>query len=224
MSTVDDLARELLAEIAADFLEKKLGSDALSKEYIGPSINALEARYCASGTYSRIDFDLALKQLEENKYVKTGPMVPYENTPGSSLFIMAIFSKRDFVYLTEKGYKAAQKSPSKPTVPSPTVHISGGNFHQSPIGIGSTVNQSVSFNLDSDSEVVEYLDKLLAQHNPAAGENSKTDIIELVATAKTGDLAKTKPIFQRIFGAVKETAKQLAWGVITAYVTKQLGL
>jgi hypothetical protein len=151
-------------------------------------------------------------------------MVPYENTPGSQVVVIAIFSKREFVYLTEKGYKAAQKSNAKQRSPAARVHISGGNFHQSPIGIGSTVNQAVNFNISNDSEVIEYLAKLLALHDPSCGDEGKRQVVELVNTAKTGDLGKAKPIFQRLYGGAKEMIKQTAWGVITAYVSKQLGL
>jgi len=224
MSPLDDLARKILADVADDFRVKGLGSKALSDGYIGASIAALGVKYCADESYSKVDFDLALKQLEEEKLVDTGPMEPYENTPGSQVVVIAIFSKRDFVYLTEKGYKAAQKSTVKPRSTAPSVHISGGNFHHSPIGIGDTVNQAVNFNISNDSEVIEYLAKLLALHDPGCGEEGKKQVVELVNTAKTGDLGKAKPIFQRLFGAAKETVKQMAWGVITAYVSKQLGL
>jgi hypothetical protein len=224
MSIVDDLANEILSDVVADFRARNLGSQALSDSYVGASIAALEVKYCTDGTYSKVDFDLALKQLEEGKLVNTGPMVPYENTPGSQVVVIAIFSKREFVYLTEKGYKAAQKSIAKPRSPAPRVHISGGTFHQSPIGIGSTVNQAVNFNISDDSEVVGYLAKLLALHDPSSGDEGKRQVVELVNTAKTGDLGKAKPIFQRLYGGAKETIKQLAWGVITAYVSKQLGL
>jgi hypothetical protein len=222
--SLDDLARHILADVLADFRARNLGSDALSEGYVGPSIAALEIKYCAEGSHSKVDFDLAMKQLEEDKLAGTGPMVPYENTPGSQVVIVAIFSKRQFVYLTEKGYRAAQKPAAKPRSPAPSVHISGGNFNQSPIGIGSTVNQAVNFNISNDSEVIEYLAKLLALHDPSSGEEGKRDVVELVNTAKTGDLGKAKPIFQRLYGGAKETIKQLAWGVITAYVSKQLGL
>jgi hypothetical protein len=224
MSVVDDLAKQVLADVAADFRAKNLGSQALSDGYVGPPIGALEVKYCTDGSYSKVDFDLALKELEESKFVDTGPMVPYENTPGSQVVIIAIFSKREFVYLTEKGYKAAQKSTAKPKSPATNVHISGGHFHHSPIGIGDTVNQAVNFNISNDSEVVEYLAKLLALHDPSTGEEGKKQVVELVNVAKSGDLGKAKPIFQRLFGAAKETVKQMAWGVITAYVSKQLGL
>jgi hypothetical protein len=224
MSTVDDLAKQILADVAADFRAKNLGSQELSDGYAGVAIGALELKYCTDSAHSKVDFDLALKELEESKFVDTGPMVPYENTPGSQVVVIAIFSKREFVYLTEKGYKAAQKSTAKPRSAATHVHISGGNFHQSQIGIGSTVNQAVNFNISNDSEVIEYLAKLLALHDPSFGEAVKREVVELVHTAKTGDLGKAKPIFQRLYGGAKETIKQLAWGVITAYVSKQLGL
>ncbi|MGB2677287.1 MAG: hypothetical protein WAN12_09420 [Candidatus Acidiferrum sp.] len=224
MSTVDDLAMQILADVVADFRAKNLGSQALNDGYVGVSVVALEMKYCADASHSKVDFDLALKQLEESKFVGTGPMVPYENTPGSQFYVIAIFSKREFVYLTEKGYKAAQKTATKPRSPVPNVHISGGSFYQSPIGIGSTVDQAVNFNISNDSEVIEYLAKLLTLHDSSSGEEGKRDVVELVNTAKTGDLGKAKPIFQRLFGAAKETTKQVAWGVITAYVSKQLGL
>ena len=224
MSIVDDLARQILADVVADFRTKNLGSQALSDGYVGAPIAALEVKYCTDGPHSKVDFDLALKQLEESKFVDTGPMVPYENTPGSHVFVIAIFSKREFVYLTEKGYKAAQQATVKPRSAATNVHISGGNFHQSPIGIGGVVNQPVNFNISNDSEVIEYLARLLALHDASSGEEGKRQVVELVNTAKTGDLGKAKPIFQRLYGGAKETIKQVAWGVITAYVSKQLGL
>ena len=224
MGTVDDLAKQILVDVVADFRAKNLGSQALSDGYVGVSIVALEMKFCADGSHSKVDFDLALKELEENKFVDTGPMVPYENEPGSPVVVIAIFSKREFVYLTEKGYKAAQKSAERPRSLAPSVHISGGTFHQSPIGIGSAVDQAVHFNISNDSEVIEYLAKLLALHDPSSCEESKRAVTELVNTAKTGDLGKAKPIFQRLYGGAKETIKQAAWGVITAYVSKQRGL
>jgi hypothetical protein len=157
-------------------------------------------KYCTGGSHAKVDFDLAMKQLEESKFVETGPMVPYENTPGSQLVIVAIFSKREYVYLTEKGYRAAQKPAAKPRSPSPCVHISGGTFHQSPIGIGSTVNQAVNFNIDNDAEVIDYLAKLRNLHDPSIGEEGRREVTELINTAKSGDLGKAKPIFQRVFG------------------------
>ena len=226
MSKIDILAGQILAYVEVDFVNRRRTSNDLKNGYVGPSIANLEMKYCADGVHSKVDFDLALKQLEESKYVKTGPMAPYKNSQGSPIVVITIFSKREYVYLTEQGYRAAQarKSTAKQSSPAAPVHISGGNFYQSPIGIGSTVNQAVNFNIDNDSEVIEYLSKLLAFEDPSFNEAKKRDVVELVNTAKTGDLGKVKPIFQGLFGVAKETVKQAAWGVITAYVSKQLGI
>jgi hypothetical protein len=223
MSGIDELEKHILADIVVDFRAKNLGADALRKHYVGLSIPALENHYVTNGTYSKVDFDLALKQLEATNLIKTGPMFPYENPPGSNVLVIAFFSKRDYAYLTERGYREALKAPPK-RASGPNVHISGGTFHQSPIGVGTTVNQPVSFNLDNDPEVIEQLCKLLAQHDPAAGDDAKRDVINLVTVAKAGDLAKVKPLFERLFGTAKDAIKQIALGVITAYVTHQMGL
>ncbi|PYT96383.1 MAG: hypothetical protein DMG36_00555 [Acidobacteria bacterium] len=129
MNTVDDLSKQILADVATDFRARNLGTSALREGYIGPAIAELELKYCADGRYSKVDFDLALKQLEESKSVKTGPMEVYDNPPDSHVMVIGIFSKRKFVYLTEKGYRAAQKSAA--TRPSTklaeNIHFHGDN-------------------------------------------------------------------------------------------------
>jgi hypothetical protein len=61
MSKIDDLAKLILDDVVADFLAKNLGSDALNEEYVGVSIAAIESTHRAGGTYSKVDFDLAVK-------------------------------------------------------------------------------------------------------------------------------------------------------------------
>ena len=65
--SLDDLAKHILADVLADFRARNLGSEALSDGYVGPSILALEMKYCSEGSHSKVDFDLAMKQLEEDK-------------------------------------------------------------------------------------------------------------------------------------------------------------
>jgi len=57
MTTIDDLARQILADVVADFMDKNLGSDALNREYVGASVVALEIKHCTDGSHSKIDFD-----------------------------------------------------------------------------------------------------------------------------------------------------------------------
>src|SRR6267378_2337764 len=125
MSTVDDLSKRILADVVTDFRAKNLGTSALNNEYVGPSIAALGMKYCVDGQYPKVDFDLALKQLEESKFVNTGPMEAHNNPPGSHVRIIGVFSKREFVYLTEKGYMAFQKSTPKRRSQAPSVREHG---------------------------------------------------------------------------------------------------
>ena len=89
--SLNDLAKHILADVLADFRARNLGSGALSDGCVGASIVALEMKYCTEESHSKVDFDLAIKQLEESKFVGTGPRVPYENTPGSQLVIIRHF-------------------------------------------------------------------------------------------------------------------------------------
>lgn len=190
---------------------------------MGPSVAQLQEKYCA-GDESRVDFDLAFKQLEKSGLVDTRPKVSYENTPGSFVVFVGIVSKREFVYLTENGYKTAQKSIARTSEPLPRVHISGGTFHHSAIRIGRNVDQTLYSQINNESEVIERLAQLLAEQELSTAEKHHAEIVELVNTAKTGDLEKAKPIFPCVFGPAQETLKQAAWGVLTTYVSKQLGL
>ncbi len=108
MTKLDHLARDILADILADFRAQDLGIQHLQDGYIGPPLSKLMSRYRGSGVAFQVNFDLALKQLETEKLVGTGPMEPYENDPNSSIVVLMLFSKREYIHLTEKGYKAAQ--------------------------------------------------------------------------------------------------------------------
>jgi hypothetical protein len=218
---LDILAKEILADVLADFRSQNLGSEALSHEHPGPSINALKTKFCVDGGYTNVDFDLALKALEDGEFVGTGPHVPHENDPYSGLVVIGLYSKREFLYLTEKGYRASQKAPAEKKQPAPTVHISGGNFHNSPLAIGENINQTTTINVQNDAEVINYLSGLLAQHDPSAGESGKTEVVALVNAAKAGDVPRAKPIFQRLYGAATEAVKGLAWAVIAEIIKSQ---
>lgn len=225
-SELDHLASEILSDVLVDFRSKDLGSNALSEEYSGAPIAEIETRFCEKGGNAKIDFDLALKELEGRKLITTGPTVAYENTPSSGVFVLGLYSKREFLCLTEKGYKAALKK--RKSVPSaartPTVHISGGNFQNSPVAIGNCVSQATAININNDADVIDYLAKLHVQHNAQSGEKHRKEITKLVEAARKGDLPTAKPIFQRLFGAAKESTKALGWAVIAELIKRQLGI
>lgn len=219
------LSKNILRDIRADFVAKGLSASKLSEEYDGVSIESLEQKYCQDGEATKVDFDLALKGLEESKFVATGPMAPFDNDPDSSVIVLMMFSKREFAYLTEAGYRAAaQIDREKPSSNRTNVHISGGNFHQSQIGIGEQVTQAQRVDIENDAQAIESLSRLLSQTGAVADEKSRGEIARLVDVAKHGNGGEAKPIFQRLFGLASEGVKQAAWGVVTALITKALGM
>lgn len=117
MDNVLDLSSEILRQLRADFVGRGLSSDALIDGYTGLTLVLLRKELSESGA-SNVDFDLALKDLEEAGLVNTGPLVPYDNPPNSQLLFVGLWSKREYVSLTEKGYKAAQRAPKKTRVSS----------------------------------------------------------------------------------------------------------
>jgi hypothetical protein len=146
MIKVEEISKDTLAALLSDFRSRGLGSDELSNGYIGVPLATLRRKNCSDNSACRVDFDLALKDLESAGLVDTGPVVPYDNPPNSRCVVIAIFSKREYAYLTEKGYKAAQRAQSatSATRRRPNVTISGGQFNHSQIGIGDQVIQSFS--------------------------------------------------------------------------------
>jgi diguanylate cyclase (GGDEF)-like protein len=122
VGAIELLAEQLLGDLLADFRIRNLGSDALRRGYVGVSIAELRVKYCTAGNQAGVDFDLALKHLEESGLVKTGPLLPYKNDPGSLLVAVGSYSAREFLYLTEKGYKASQKSSLHANMQIPVAH------------------------------------------------------------------------------------------------------
>lgn len=219
------LPRRILSILKREFIESNRSSGDLRDGYVGPNMGQLQSQILGDGSVSRVDYDLALKELEERGLVETGPMEMYDNPPNSHLVVIAMFSKREYIYLKEEGYKMADDKPEDTARPSrQNVHISGGNFYQSPIGVGGQVSQNINFDVTNEADSVKYLAELLAQAGRPVDGATNADLNDMVRAANSGNMAAAKPIFQRVFGMVSEPVKQLAYGVLTAILTKQMGL
>ena len=217
------MAKRILQYMKADFVAKGLDARVLTDHYVGVAFSELEREYCRSDGATKVDFDLAAKELEDGQLIRTGPWVPYPNKPGSGVVILSLFSKREYMCLTEAGYRAAvQMDSQKPRSNQPRVHISGGTFHQSQIGIGEQVTQVQRVDVENDGEVSERLTQLFVTTGADAYETSKAEIERLVQVARQGNGGEAKPIFQKLFSLASETVKQTAWGIVTAIITKAL--
>ena len=222
---LSDLALEVLRILKAEFIEQDRTAADLSDGYVGLNMQKLQTSALSSGTISRVDYDLAIKELEDRKLVGTGPMEMYDNPPNSGVFIFASFSKREYIYLKEEGYRMAGDQTRNRSAPlKQNVHISGGNFYQSPIGVGGQVSQQINFDVSNEADSARYLEELLGQAGITVEEPTKTELGQMVSAANRGDMAAAKPVFQKVFGMVAEPIKQLAYGVLTAIVMKQMGM
>ena len=109
MGKVEQVSGQILGYLLQDFQARELGADALDEEYVGLGLNELKQKcFKVDNTSTVVDFDLALKGLEDSGLIGTGPMEVYDNPPGSSVVVIGLYSKREYVYLTSKGYKAAR--------------------------------------------------------------------------------------------------------------------
>lgn len=106
MHSAEEVSGEILRVLLAHFLENGLSAKNLRDGYAGPAPARLKEQLA---TASRVDFDLAMEDLEAKKLVDTGPKVAIKNDPGSPLVIIGLESKREHVHLTENGYRLAQK-------------------------------------------------------------------------------------------------------------------
>jgi hypothetical protein len=109
MGKLEQVSKQILVFLLNDFQARDLSAESLHGSYVGVSLVELK-KMClsADNTTTAVDFDLALKDLERKKLVSTGPMVAHENSPGSPVVVIGVYSKREYVYLKDGGYKAAR--------------------------------------------------------------------------------------------------------------------
>jgi hypothetical protein len=109
MGKLEQVSKQILAYLLNDFQERELNAESLHRDYVGVFFDDLKRKcFEIDNTTTTVDFDLALKDLEDEELVSTGPRVPYENSPNSMLVMTGLRSKREYLYLTAKGYKAAR--------------------------------------------------------------------------------------------------------------------
>ena len=102
-------AKHILGCLLQDFQARALSADDLRNGYEGVAMSELKKRSIGMDTATTtVDFDLALKELEDKELVETGPIDVRVSEPGSALVFALPYSKREYVYLTTDGYKAAR--------------------------------------------------------------------------------------------------------------------
>jgi hypothetical protein len=129
---LDDAERFILSQLLSEFRERKLTTNDLRDGYEGLTPSKLKDLSAATGI-GEVDFDLAVSDLTEHDLVKTGPMAVYDNPPGSLITIIGLYSKNEYSYLTENGYKEAVRFVSSNQeargLPKPTPEQKGATVH-----------------------------------------------------------------------------------------------
>ena len=218
MTNVEQITQNILQTLLLDFKKRNLNETALNEGYEGLNLEKMKGEYALG---METDFDLAIKDLENGGLVETGPMVPYENSPDSNVMMAGLCNKREYIFMKEKGYRAAEnKFPKKRgSSTAPKVNISGGNFY-SQVGIGADVDQNINIHVGTDAEV---LLNLLERDNAKVTAEQKQQVDNLIETTKKGDIKEAKPLFKKLFGTAVEGTKAIAWGVVTEILKKQFG-
>jgi hypothetical protein len=157
----DPAVTAILAALIADFSARGLSADDLRGGYQGPAPADLRQQCLVLGDFGGVEYNLARKSLISANLVKTGPMKMLDNDPNSSVLFIGFRSEEKFTFLTETGYQQANRlRTSKPRAVSAAaqhVHISGGTFNNSPIGIGNDVAQTLNLNAAGTDQLIAKL-------------------------------------------------------------------
>ncbi|EPL8953944.1 MULTISPECIES: hypothetical protein [Klebsiella] len=225
---LDDAAKQILGTLLADFSDRGLTAQDLKKGYEGPNIEALATAVCSVADFTSVDFEVAFGDLEKAKMIKTGPMAMYDNDRrNSAVFIMGSYSKREFVYLTEAGYKESRKIPNRPQRVQRIVNnltITGGHFSNTQLGQGEAVSQTQAITTSSDTEIVAKLISILESQGQVVNNDQRSDIEAAVAAANEGDGKEAKSLLAKVCGPVWESVQPVMWPIVGELVKKSLGL
>ncbi|PPE61950.1 hypothetical protein F157LOC_00784 [Pectobacterium brasiliense] len=224
---LDEAAKQILGTLLADFTDRGLTAQDLKDGYEGPNIEALATAVCSVADFTTVDFDVAFDDLEKSKMIKTGPMAVYDNDRSSSVVFIGIYSKREFVYLTEAGYKESRKAPNRPQRVQRIVNnltITGGSFSNMQLAQGESIKQEFNVAESSDSDIVNKLIEILEAQGVKATAENRDDVVSAVAEANKGNAGNAQSLLSKAFGVTWDTAKKVAVPVIAELVKKSIGL
>lgn len=224
---LDDAAKQILGTLLADFSDRGLTAQELKNGYEGPNIEALATAVCNVADFTTVDFEVAFSDLENAQMIRTGPTAFFDNDENSSVMFIGTYSKREYVYMTENGYKAARKAPNRPQTIQRIVNnltITGGQFSNMQLGQGENVNQSMSVTTEGDSETVNKLISILESQGVQATEQNRADIVAAVEEANKGNAGTAKSFLEKAFGTTWGIAQKLALPIIIAKIREKLGM
>lgn len=224
---LDEAAKQILGTLLADFSDRGLTAQDLKNGYEGPKIESLAAAVCSAVDITTVDFEVAFSDLEEAKMIQTGPMAMYDNDRDSSFIVIASYSKREYVCLTENGYKESRKAPNRPQKVQRIVNnltITGGQFSNMQLGQGGSITQSMSVAPGADSEIVAKLVSILEEQGQIVNDGQRDDIVAAVAAANEGNGKDAKSLLSRVCGPLWASLQPVMWPIVGALIKRSLGL
>ncbi|EGS1684605.1 hypothetical protein I8I24_000992 [Enterobacter cloacae] len=225
---LDEAAKQILGTLLADFTDRGLSASDLKEPYEGPKLEALATAVCNVEDITKVDFEVAFDELEKKKLIGTGPMEMVDpNRFGEGVIVIASFSKREYVYLTEAGYKESRKGPNKPQRVQRVVNninITGGSFSNMQLAQGESVKQEFNVAESSDSDIINRLIEILEAQGVTATAENRSDVASAVAEANKGNAGNAQSLLSKAFGVTWDTAKKVAVPVIAELVKKSLGM
>lgn len=225
---LDEAAKQILGTLLADFSDRGLTANDLKSGYEGPKPEVLATAICNVADITAVDFDVAFSDLEKDKLIKTGPMAMYDNDRNSSVIFIGSYSKREYVYLTEAGYKESRKAPNRPQKVQRIVNnltITGGQFSNMQLGQGENINQSMDITTaSSDLEIVAKLISILEQQGQSINSDQRADITAAVAAANEGNGKEAKSLLAKVCGPVWESVQPVMWPIVGELVKRSLEL
>lgn len=225
---LDEAAKQILGTLLADFTDRGLSAQDLKEGYVGPKIEALATAVCNVDDITKVDFEVAFKDLEKARLIKTGPMemLKPSSSPSMVVFIGAV-SKREYAYLTESGYKESRKSPNRPQRVQRVVnniHISGGQFENLQLAAGEGVNQSMAVTTGTDSEIVAKLISVLESQGQVVNPQQRSELEKVVNEANEGNAKEAKSLLEKVCGPAWGALQPVIWPIVGELVKKSLGL
>jgi len=225
---LDDAAKQILGTLLEDFSDRNLTVSDLKTGYEGPKIESLATAVCNVDDMTTVDFEVAFSDLEKAKLIKTGPLyLPESNAFGRNIVFVGLLSKREYVHLTENGYKEARKKPNRPMRVQKVVNnltITGGSFSQLQLAQGESVQQSLSIAESSDSEIALKLIEILESQGVNVTSENRSDIEKAISEANNGNAGAAKTLLAKTFGATWDVAKTVVIPIVTEVIKKQLEL
>lgn len=224
---LDEAEKQILGALLADFTERQLDAAELNRSYEGPQVSDLISAICSGDDVTKVDFDIALNDLDKRKLIRTGPWKAYENKPGSAFIMVGGYSLKEYASLTELGYKTGRQASNRPARAKRivnNVHISGGQFTNLQLAAGETISQKMQASTGADTDILAKFVDLLEKQGQTVSIEQKNGISDAINHANEGNGKAAKTSLERVCGPVWDSVQPVMWPIIGDLLKRSLGI